>query len=96
MERVITYMGHDINARQVVTNHGTFALEMMVLNAPQIERGHLDQAMVRLIAWIDDPKAAAALPALETPMPKKDEPAKDAEKKDGEKKKELEPAGSGG
>ena len=96
MERVITYMGHDINARQVVTNHGTFALEMMVLNAPQIERAHLDQALVRLIAWIDDPKAAAALPALETPMPKKDEPAKDAEKKDGEKKKELEPAGSGG
>ena len=81
MHRLVTFMGQKLDMRQKVLVHGTFALEMIVVNATHIERAHLDQAMVRAVAWMDDPAAAAKLPALETPV------AKAAE--------EPEPAGAG-
>lgn len=77
MHRVVTFMGQEIDMRQKVLVHGAFALEMIVMNAKQIDRGHLDEAMTRVIAWIDDPAAAAKLPALETPTAPKEEPAEE-------------------
>lgn len=103
MHRIVKVMGQTLAMRQVVMRHKAFAIEMLVINAKQIERSHLAEGMARIVAWIDDPEAAAKLPALETPKPAKDEPAEDEAPqdeapKDAEKKAEPEkaPAGAGG
>ncbi|MDF1700085.1 MAG: zinc-dependent metalloprotease [Planctomycetota bacterium] len=99
MHRIVSYAGEAIDMRQVVAAHGVFTVEMIVINGPHIERTHLDRALTRAMAWMDDPQAAAALPALVAPVePEKAEPKKPEPKKADPGKlepKKPEPAGAG-